>query len=142
MGDIFDHSELWSVADAVMCSAAHQGWDTNPSASRVLAADVSQSIAALGIDLPEESHLIPSRDSLHPLQGLPPPQGQTTLQGHPSSRELSGSAEASVAYLFFHLPDPAPVTAPRLLIPVCPPVNFLHSDLYLGLLPGGAELKT
>lgn len=108
-----------------------------------LAADDSQLIPALGIVLAEEGHLILSRDSPHPGHTkacLPP--GRTTLQGHPSSRALSGSAEASVAFLFLHLPNPAPVTAPQLLISPCSSVNSLHAALYLGLLPGGAEPKT
>lgn len=99
----------------------------------VLAADDAELIPALGIVLAEESHLILSRDSPHLgiYRGLPP-----------RSRALSGSAEASVAFLFVHLPNPAPVTAPRLLIPPRSPVNSLHAALYLGLLPGAAEPKT
>lgn len=103
-----------------------------------LAADDPQLIPALGRVLAVESHLILQGQS--PSRGAPP--GRTTLQGHPISRALSGSAEISVAFLFLHLPNPAPVIAPQLLIPPCSPMNFLHAAHYLGLLPGGAEPKT
>lgn len=103
-----------------------------------LAADDPQLIPALGRVLAVESHLILQGQS--PSRGAPP--GRTTLQVHPISRAVSGSAEISVAFLFLHLPNPAPVIAPRLLIPPCSPMNFLHAALYLGLLPGGAEPKT